>query len=62
MADQVKLNDGDICHLVKVSSWLLDAVLFPVSFYPINSVDSKLYLRILLLVLPSLCTALEMHD
>ena len=46
MVDQVKLNDaGMICHLMKVSSWSHDAALFPVSFYPTKSVDSKLYLH-----------------
>ena len=59
MVDQ---NDGDmICHLMKVSSWLRDAALFPVSFYPTKSVDLKLYLHIQLLVSPLLCTALEIH-
>ena len=39
MVDQVKLNDDDmICHLMKVSSWLHNTALFPVSFYPTKSV------------------------
>ena len=60
MVDQVKLNNGDmICHLMKVSSWLCDTTLFPISYYPTKSVDAKFYLCILLLVSPLPGAALE---